>query len=69
MIETVKNAIHVPIEAVYRREGNSYCKVKKDETVAERKLTVGRMSSDYAEVLEGLEAGEQVLLLQPGVGN
>jgi RND family efflux transporter MFP subunit len=69
LIETVKNAIHVPIEAVYRREGNSYCKVKKDETVAERKLIVGRMSSDYAEVLEGLEAWEQVLLLQPGVGN
>jgi RND family efflux transporter MFP subunit len=69
VIETVKDAIHVPIEAVYSREGGSFCKVKRGDTVTERKVVVGCTSSDYAEIQEGLGAGEQVLLLQPGVGN
>lgn len=69
VIETVKDAIHVPIEAIYLRDGIPYCKVKKNETVAERKVVVDCTSSDYAEVTEGLTVGEQVLLLQPGVGN
>ncbi len=67
VVEQVEDVIHVPVEAVYNREGVKYCRVKELTGVQERKVVTGRTSKDYAEIVSGLNEGEKVLLHQPGI--
>jgi len=62
IVEEVKDVCFVPVEALYNREGHTYCKVKTATVPEERKVETGRSSNDYVEILEGLEEGENVLL-------
>ena len=62
IVEEVKDALHVPVEALYNREGHTYCKVRTVTGPEERNVETGRSSNDYVEILEGLEEGEEVLL-------
>jgi HlyD family secretion protein len=60
--EVISNVLHVPIEALFVKEGNVYCNIKKPIGSEERQVTIGRSSSSYVEVLEGLKEGDSVLL-------
>ncbi len=71
LVEEVKNALCIPVEAVSR--GNVIMVAKEgciDETGAvvdiskmeERTVTLGRNNDEYIEVLEGLEEGEYILI-------
>lgn len=66
-VETVRDCLYVPIEALYSREGETFCRVKQLTGYEERKVETGRSSSDFAEVTSGLESGEKVLLHRDGV--
>lgn len=60
--ETVDNVIFVPVEALFVKEGEVFCRVKKASGPEERKVRTGRSSSSFVEITEGLEPGEKVLL-------
>jgi HlyD family secretion protein len=60
--EVISNVLHVPIEALFVKEGNVYCNIKKPIGSEERQVTIGRSSSSYVEILEGLKEGDSVLL-------
>ena len=67
IVETVADALHVPIEALFQREGATYARVKGATGVDERPVATGRASNSYVEILSGLEEGERVALYQPGM--
>jgi multidrug efflux pump subunit AcrA (membrane-fusion protein) len=60
--ERIRDVLYVPVEALTAREGAIYGRVRKLSGFEERKVTTGRASSSFVEILEGLEAGEQLLL-------
>lgn len=60
--ETVDNVLFVPVEALFVKEGEVFCRVKKASGPEERKVRTGRSSSSFVEITDGLEPGEKVLL-------
>jgi RND family efflux transporter MFP subunit len=65
VVDSVEEALHVPIQAVFRRGGSSHVYVIDGQQLALRDVTVGRSSELEVEVLAGLTEGEQVLLRAP----
>jgi multidrug efflux pump subunit AcrA (membrane-fusion protein) len=68
IVETVENALYVPVEALYNREGKVYCRVSTLTGPEEREVDAGRASSNYVEVLSGLNEAEQVFLYRQEEG-
>ena len=65
IVETIKDSIYLPIEAVYTREGETYVKVERvDGPADERKVKTGRFSADFIEILNGIAEGDRVLLVR-----
>jgi RND family efflux transporter MFP subunit len=64
-VDEVKGVIHVPIDAVFEKDGKTFCYVLGGSKPDERKVTVGRSSADFAEIVEGLAEGEKVALFDP----
>lgn len=60
--EVISNVLFVPVEALFVKEGNVYCNVKKSVGSEEREVSIGKSSSSYVEILEGLAEGDRVLL-------
>ena len=58
----IKDVIYVPVEALYTKEGNVYCRVQKKLHPEERMVKIGRSSKSYVEIIEGLEPGDRVFL-------
>ncbi|MDT8390254.1 MAG: HlyD family efflux transporter periplasmic adaptor subunit [Lentisphaeria bacterium] len=66
VVENVTDVLFVPVEAIYNREGEKFCRVKGMTGLDERRIETGRTSTDYVEVVAGLKKGEKVALHQPG---
>jgi HlyD family secretion protein len=65
IVETIKEALYVPIEAVYTREGASYIKIETGkDAFEEHKVKTGRFSADFIELTEGVKEGDRVLLIR-----
>lgn len=64
-IDDVHDAIAVPIQAVFREVGTSFVYVRNGGEYDQQAVTVGRTSEVWAEILDGLEGGEEVLLRAP----
>jgi multidrug efflux pump subunit AcrA (membrane-fusion protein) len=60
--DEVQNVVYVPVEALYTKEGNVFCRVQKQLRPEERQVKIGRSSKSLVEILEGLEPGEKVFL-------
>ncbi len=65
IVKTVKDVLFVPIEAVYNREGDTYCRVRTLGGWEERAVEVGESSLHYVVINRGLEEGDEVLLYRP----
>jgi len=65
IVDTVSDALHVPIQSVFRRGGSAHVFVSDGRQVEQRTVRTGRASELYVEVLGGLAAGDQVLLREP----
>jgi multidrug resistance efflux pump len=62
-VEQVDQVLFVPVEALYLREGRSYCRVQTPTGEAEeREVVKGRWSDDYIEIVSGVQEGDAVLL-------
>lgn len=64
LIEDVKGVVHVPIDSIFEKEGETLVYVVASPP-AERKVKTGRANQDVIEILEGLKEGERVTLYDP----
>ena len=63
LVDVVKDVLYIPVEAIYNREGESYCKVKSGFTSSvERAVETGRASDSHVEIISGLDEADVVLL-------
>ncbi len=67
VVEAVTGVLHLPIESVFQREGQTFTRIKGVTGVTDRTVTTGRTSNSFVEILSGLEEGDQVALYQPGL--
>jgi HlyD family secretion protein len=64
-VDEVKDVVHVPLDAVFEKDGRTFCYVMGGPKPEERKVVVGRSSADYAEITQGLADGDKVALFDP----
>ena len=65
-IARADDAISVPISAVFKGEGDAkIVYVRNGSGTEKRKVKVGITDIDYAQILTGIEPGEQILLVEP----
>jgi hypothetical protein len=61
----VSDALHVPIQSVFRNGPINYVYVPQSGGYAQKKVTIGRASELYIEIKDGLTEGQVVLLREP----
>lgn len=64
-VDEVKAALHIPLDAVFEKDGKTICYVLGAVKAEEKVVKVGRSSADFVEILEGLTEGEKVALYDP----
>ena len=64
-VETVVNALHVPIQAVHREGAATFVYVPEGLGFAQQLVTLGRASEMYIEITGGIDAGDRILLREP----
>jgi RND family efflux transporter MFP subunit len=65
-IARADDAISVPISAVFKGEGDAkIVYVRNGSGTEKREVKVGITDIDYAQILTGIEPGEQILLVEP----
>ncbi|MEI9895300.1 MAG: efflux RND transporter periplasmic adaptor subunit [Chthoniobacter sp.] len=65
-IARADDALSVPISAVFKGEGNTkIVYVRKGETTEKRQVKVGVTNIEFAQILQGVDEGEQILLVEP----
>lgn len=63
--DEVKDAVHVPVDAVFEKDGKPACWIVSGPKPEARLVKVGRSSADFVEILEGLREGETIALYDP----
>jgi RND family efflux transporter MFP subunit len=65
-IARADDALSVPISAVFKGEGNKkIVYVRKGDTTEKREVKVGVTNIEHAQILEGVNEGEEILLVEP----
>jgi membrane fusion protein, copper/silver efflux system len=59
--DSQKKVLQVPAEAVLRSGRETFCYVKIDKELQERKVTIGARNDTNVEIKSGLHEGEKVL--------
>ena len=68
-LANAEGVLAIPVTAVFKGEGNSRIVYVRDgERTEKRPVKIGVMNTEHAQVLQGLKAGEQVLLTEPERG-
>ncbi|MCR3955111.1 MAG: efflux RND transporter periplasmic adaptor subunit [Gudongella sp.] len=62
IVDESQEALLIPKEAVYARNGNTYVEVLEDGEPVEREIQTGIEDQNHIEVTEGLTEGEEVIL-------
>lgn len=68
ILDAVKDAIAVPIQAVFNEGRRQFVYVIQGDMFAQTAVQVGRRSDSFAEIVSGLSGGESVLLREPAPG-
>ncbi|MBN2316795.1 MAG: efflux RND transporter periplasmic adaptor subunit [Sedimentisphaerales bacterium] len=66
-VEQLDDVKIVPVQVVANRSGKKVSYVVNGDEVEEREVQTGLFNDTYVEVIDGLEAGEKVLLVPPRV--
>lgn len=61
-VERVKDVLSIPVQAVAQVKKETWCYVHSDEGVERRLIKLGRSNDKFVHVLEGLSAGDRVIL-------
>jgi RND family efflux transporter MFP subunit len=65
-IARAEDAVSVPISAIFKGEGNSkVVYVRAGESSQRRQVKIGISNFDYAQILNGITEGEEILLIEP----
>lgn len=65
-IAKAQDAVSVPIAAIFKGEGNTkVVYVRTGETTQKRPVKIGVSNIDYAQILKGVDEGEEILLVEP----
>ncbi len=64
--EVIVHVLFVPVEALFVKEGKIFCQIKKKVGSEERQVSIGRSSSSFVEILEGLDEGDRIFLSREG---
>lgn len=67
--EEFHDILAVPIEAVFRRNGKAYCRVRNAAGPTEREVETGRDFVHNVEIKQGLCVGEDILLFNPSTSS
>jgi HlyD family secretion protein len=62
LVAETGDAVRAPVSALFRDQGQWSTFVAEDGEARLRRLTVGLMNDEYAEILSGLKAGETVIV-------
>jgi len=65
VVEEYEDAVYVPVQAVFRVNGQPTAYVLENGVTAPRNVKLGLDNNRMARILEGLEPGEEVLLTPP----
>lgn len=65
VIETLKKAKFIPIEAIFEEDGKNYVYVKSAFGNSKTEITVGPKNENFAVVTDGLKVGDMVALSNP----
>jgi len=68
-IASASDVVSVPIAAVFQQSDNHVVYVRKGAKAELRKVRVGITDMSYAEITDGLAAGEEILLTEPPAGS
>ena len=61
-VERVQDVLSIPVQAVAQVKKDTWCYVHSDEGVERRLIKLGRSNDKFVHVLEGLSAGDRVIL-------
>jgi hypothetical protein len=61
-VSRLRDILSIPVQAVIQVNKDSWCYVHSDEGVERRLLKLGRSNDKFVHVLEGLSAGNRVIL-------
>jgi HlyD family secretion protein len=64
-VEERAQALYVPLEAVFERDGRHVCYVVRGRGLSPREVVLGPSNQDYVVVEKGLQRGERVALRDP----
>lgn len=65
IVEKIPNAIHIPAQAVFEREGKMVVFVKEGERFVARQIKPSKRSESTLVVSEGLKPGEVIAMADP----
>ncbi len=65
ILEEVRDVLYAPVEAIYNREGKTFCRTRRLTGPEELLVVAGRTSNHYVEIIEGIAAGDTILLQRP----
>jgi HlyD family secretion protein len=63
--DRLPNVVHVPLQAVFDRDGKKIVYVKQGDKYAPTEVTLGARSESQVVIEKGLKGEEQVALLEP----
>ena len=64
-IDTARDVLAVPVQAVFIEGAKTYCYVSRGNSVKKVAVGIGKQNEDYAEIATGLESGDTVSLIKP----
>jgi hypothetical protein len=65
IVEKIPNAIHIPAQAVFEKEGKLVVYVKEGSKFVARPIKIGKRSESTLVVADGLKAGEIIAMANP----
>lgn len=65
-VEERAEALYVPLEAVFERDGRSFCYLAAGRRPDPREVSLGPSNQDFVVVEKGLRKGDRVCLREPG---
>jgi HlyD family secretion protein len=65
LVNQISDVVYVPLESVFKKDGEEYVYVKTASGFQRRPVRVGAMNTDYALISEGLSENEEIALSDP----
>jgi hypothetical protein len=67
-VATLRGVLYVPIHAVYRERGRTYCRVRRGGGEVPVEVETGRRGEHFCEIRSGLSVGDLIFLGKPELG-